>query len=132
MQGYATAQTPPQRLSSRAEVIFSNVSKKQVADALTNEMTARGFQVKDATPYSIVYSKADMNERDWAIFGMNPESRISYDLLDCPKGIKVIANQKMVSKAGTAFESVSDFSYYADVVKLQTAFLSNVKKAIEK
>jgi hypothetical protein len=128
---YAANVPVPKKLDKKAEVVMPNITKKQLLDALTNEMMSRDFMVKSTTDYNIVYSKIDDNQRDWVMFGPNPESRISYDVVETANGIKIVATQEMVSNPNTAKEFKYDFSYYENVVEFQKALLTKVKESID-
>ncbi len=127
---YAANPSMPQKLSSKAFIIIPDVTKKQILDVLTNEMISRGFKVKSITEYNAIYSKIDENQRDWVIFGINPESRISYDIVETAFGIKIVATQEMISNPNTAKEYTTDFSYYENVIAVQMEMLTRLKKSL--
>jgi hypothetical protein len=112
---FGCATIPKLQISTgKPEVIITGVTKKQVIDALTNQMLALDFKIKTITDYSAVYARRMNSIRAAVLFGSRydsfPETRISYAIVDAPGGIRIVATMEMITNPGSAFERATDLS----------------------
>lgn len=134
MSGCATVQ-PLKTPTGKPEVTISNVTKKQVIDALTNQMLARGYQIKNVTEYNAVYGKRTDSFAAAILLGSRydaiPEARISYAIVETGAGVRVVATLEMVTNPGSAFERVTDLSQGKDAHNIQN-MLENLKASLSR
>jgi hypothetical protein len=109
--GCATA-PPLQTPSQRPEVTISGATKKEILDVLVAEMLANGAQIKQMNDYSVVFGKRDSSLSGALLFGSKydstPEMRITYNMVETGKAIRVFCNAAMVTNPGSGFERVND------------------------
>jgi|GEM_PF-993632 len=134
LSGCATG--PPLRTpTGKPEVTISNVTKKEVIDALTNQMLSWGYHVKTITDYNAVYGKRTNSMTAAILLGSRydaiPEARINYAIVEVEGGVRVVVtNIEMITNPGSAFERVTDLGQGKDAYNIQI-MLDNLKYNFE-
>ncbi len=100
--------------SGKPEVTIQNVSKKEVTDALVNEMLSRGFTIKNVTDYTVVFAKPLDSFTAIALFGSQydatPEHRPTFMLVQSATDVRLVLTNLIITNPGSAFERVTDAS----------------------
>ncbi|MDG4475644.1 hypothetical protein [Thiovibrio frasassiensis] len=113
LTGCASVQ-PLNTPSSKPEVTIPNGQKKAVIDKITNMMLGRGYKIKNINEYSAVFGKPLQSTGAAILFGSQfnttPEGRISYNIVDTTKGVRVIGTLEVVTNPGSGLERVTDLS----------------------
>lgn len=112
---------PPQRLataSGKPEVTIPNASRKAVIDKLVAWKLEAGMNVKSASDYGFVASKAiDNNFMASFLYGSSynsvPEARLTYSVVESPAGVRVFGRTEIVTNPGGGFERVNDVTEQA-------------------
>ena len=133
LSGCATVQ-PLGTPTGKPEVTIPNVTKKEVVDALTNQMLSWGYHVKAVTDYNAVYGKRTESMAAAIFLGSRydaiPEARISYATVETDIGVRVVATLEMITNPGSAFERVTDLSQGKDAHNIQN-MLNQLKYGLE-
>jgi len=105
---------PLNTLTGKPEVIIQDASKSEIADQITNAMLSWDYQLQKRDNNILVFSKRDQRLGSSLLFGSRydstPEWRFTYNIVDHPEGIRVIANIAAITNPGSAFERVTDLS----------------------
>jgi len=117
--------------SGKVEVTINNVTKKTVKDKLVDTMVNMGFIVTKSDDNVVV---ADRPNPTAMIFGTNigtPVSRITLQLVQNGKTVRVIADCAVIASPNTAYENRIDMNGNADTARLQTQ-LDYIKGDLER
>lgn len=129
------ATVPLKTASGKPETTIAGVNKKQVADTLTARMVDRGYLVKSANEYNVVFETKSKDAMTNAIYGSNWDwtatLRVNYNLLDIPGGVRVIGHPEIVTNGGMGFESSNDASYGKSGEEVNK-FLDTIRQSLEK
>lgn len=85
--------------------------KPQVRDALVAQMVQRGYSMKTATDYSLVFEKPGgtlQNLLAGSTYDAQTMLRVTYTVVEANGGVKVIGSAGVVANPGSAFEKVTD------------------------
>ena len=100
--------------TGKPEVIIPEASKSEIADQIINAMLSWDFQLQKRDENILLFSKRDQRLGSSLFFGskydITPEWRFTYNIVDHPEGVRVIANIAAITNPGSAFERVTDLS----------------------
>lgn len=105
---------PIQTATGKPEVTLPNVTKKQAVDYLTVIMLNREYQVRQVNDYMAAFGKAGDTFAARFLFGTKfnrvPDLRVTYNFVDTPAGLRVIATLEIITNPNSGFQRVRDFS----------------------
>ena len=140
ISGCATVK-PLNTLTGKPEVIIPDASKSEIADQITNAMLSWDFQLQKRDENILLFSKRDQSLGSSLLFGSRydstPEWRFTYNIVDHPEGVRVIANIATITNPGSAFERITDLSrgskdsenVYALLTQIRESF--NLRKIVK-
>jgi hypothetical protein len=124
--------------TGKPEIIISDVSKKEISDAIVNKMLSDDFQVirsEYLDEYCLTFARRKANLSNSAIFESNyskyPELRYTYTLVDVQKGIRIMTLITGVRSPGSADELYTDLSKKTQLAQYTQLFLEKLKIAFE-
>jgi hypothetical protein len=124
---------PPER--ARPEVIIPNATKKQLLDIITNRMLDKGYQLASVNDYLAVFKKKADSFFAGIFFGSRydstPEARISFNFVEAPAGIRVIATLEMITNPGSGYERSTNCDKSKPANNVQK-MLEEVKDSLDK
>ncbi len=134
LTGCATVK-PLDTSTGKPEVIITDASKKDIADAIVNTMLSWDFQLQKRDEYILVFGKKDTNIASSVLLGSRydavPEWRFTYNMVDYAGGVRIIANIASVTNPGSAFERITDFSKGSQDAQNVQKFFRNLKNELE-
>lgn len=117
--------------SGKVEVTINNANKRVVKDKLVDMMVNMGFTVTKSDDNVIVLDKPNPTAM---ILGTNigiPVSRITFQLVQNNKAVRVIADCALIASPNTAYENRIDMNGNRDTAAFQTQ-LDTLKRELEK
>jgi hypothetical protein len=121
---------PLNTTTGKPEIVISDVSKKDVSDAIVNAMMTLDFQIVKLDDYRLVFGKKDNSTAALLLgsrYDPQPEMRYTYTLMDFANGIRVMVNIAEITNPGSAFEKSTDFSKSTKAANDAQKFLENLK-----
>jgi hypothetical protein len=113
LSGCATIE-PLHTPSGKPDITIPNVTKKQVTDVLVNQMLERGFNIKSANDYNIIFTKPMEKFGEQLLLGSQynstPENRISANIVESSAGIRIVLNNQAITNPGSGYERVTDLN----------------------
>lgn len=121
--------------SKKVEVTIHGVQKTAVKDRLTSDMVNRGYLMTKSDDSLIAFDRAVDNFMVNALLSSRYDSttnaRVTYNLIQLDKDVRVIADCAVITNPGSAFEKRTDMNGNPDTYKIQ-AMLDSLKNMIEK
>lgn len=121
--------------SGRPEVTINRTTRNEVGAQLTNEMLNRGYNITKQTDYMLAFDRPVDNIFAAALLGSRydstPNARITYTLTDMNNETRVVADIKIVTNPGSAFERLTNLTHGQDSIKIQE-LLNQIKYRLEK
>lgn len=122
-------QTP----SGKPEVTIHGAAKKETIDALANEMLTNGYNIREINDYAAVFTKrytsSSYKDGNWT--RIPKERRVTFNAVDTPQGVRVVATMEVFTHPGKPMEKISEIRRGNNIIKLQET-LERVKDLLSK
>jgi len=120
---YGCATTPPiPTPSGKPEIVFSNVTKNEVANRIIDGSSSDGWVLKNSSEYIVVLEKPITSGFAKFVYGSKwnetPNVRLQCQLTEVQDGVRVLFNIFIVTNPGTAHEIITDISKGKDAYNL--------------
>ena len=116
--------------SRKVEVTINNATNAQVAPLIINNMINFGYNISRSNDYMIVFEKSTDNVMASLFYGSRydsqPNARITYSLAQLNNNVRVVADFKLVTNPGSAYERVTDFNESKETINYQR-MLNDIK-----
>ncbi len=118
--------------TGKPEIIINDASKKEICDAVINQMLSWDFQLQKQSESLLVFGKKDSRVSSAILLGSRydaiPEWRFAYNIVDYSQGVRIVANISAVTNPGSAFERITDMSRNSQDAQNVQNFFERMKK----
>lgn len=109
--------------SKRPEVTIPGAKASEVKAELVNRMVDFGYSPTKTSGLALVFERQSESIAAALIYGSDydrtPNARISYTIIELRGSVRVVADIKMVTNPGSAFERVTDINRSRDSLGVQ-------------
>lgn len=111
--------------SGKPEVTIPGATAERVKVELVDAMTTAGFSITRSNDYQLVFDRPTEGVMVALLLGSQydaiPNARVSFTITELNRSVRVVADIKMVTNPGSAFERLTDWNKSKDAVDVQKA-----------